>query len=214
MNLHIPTLYLNPTIPKIVGIDYGSKLAGTTAIAFFNENQEIIFFETKKNQDADQFLLDWVKVQNPTYIFMDAPLSLPGIYQKLEGCNNYFYRSADQALQAMSPMFLGGLTARAMQLQAKFITLGIPTFEVYPGYLAKVLQLDKNLYKKQKEYLPVLLETLQKLYFPALSMLLTDPSALHSWHHFDALLALISGFRYCNGEHLYFGTSEEGIIFV
>lgn len=201
---------------KIAGIDYGSKLAGTTVIAYVSENQEIIFAASEKNRDADAFILNWAKIYQPSHIFLDAPLSLPGIYRGLEGCNDHFYRAADRVVQAMSPMFLGGLTARAMQLKAKLKELNIITLEIYPSYLAKVLELDKNIYKKQKEHLPTLLPILLN----ALG-LLVSPSPHHpmtlspiTWHHFDALLALCSGFRYLNNQYLPFGNPEEGMIIV
>lgn len=209
---------------KFVGIDYGSKLAGTTVIAFLNANQEIEFAASEKNQDADRFIVEWTKIHQPKLIFLDAPLSLPGVYQNLPGYADYFYREADRAVQAMSPLFLGGLTARAMKLKADLQHIGIQTIEIYPSHLAKVLQLDKTIYKKQKEHLPTLLSHLT----PSLSHLVSlssnssiplfsyspiPPSTL-TWHHFDALLALLSGIRYLNNQHLTFGNPDEGFIIV
>ncbi len=193
---------------KIAGIDYGSRLAGTTVIAFLNEENAIEFAVSKKNKDADRFILDWVVEYQPTHIFLDAPLSLPGIYSNLTGYQDFFYRQADQVLKAMSPMFLGGLTARAMQLKTRLSKQNIQTFEVYPGYLAKVLELDRTLYKKQKEHIPLIATTLSRSLDLPLASLPSD------WHHVDALLALLSGIRYSRGQHLTFGNSQEGLIIV
>lgn len=208
---------MSEQITQIIGIDYGSKLAGTTVISYINENQEVIFEASAKNRDADAFILKWITRQRPIYVFLDAPLSLPGIYQNLVGYQDYFYREADRAVQAMSPMFLGGLTARAMRLKAALMELGIITQEVYPGYLAKVLNLDKSLYKKQRAQLPTLLPEIIT-YLQNLSAASTTQSfnlsALHTWHHFDALLALCSGIRYLHDQHLTFGNPEEGILIV
>ena len=97
----------------IIGVDYGSKLAGTTVIAY-NMGDGIRLERSKKNQDADQMIIDFVAEYNPQVIGIDAPLSLPGVYTGLVGFEDYHYRACDKALKAMSPMFLGGLTARAM----------------------------------------------------------------------------------------------------
>lgn len=193
---------------KIAGIDYGSKQAGTTVIAFLNEKEQVAFTAAEKKQDADRFILEWAKIYQPRFIFLDAPLSLPGVYRQLPDCRDYFYRSADRAVQAMSPMFLGGLTARAMQLQANLEKMGIQTMEVYPAHLVKLLNLDKNLYKKQKEHLATCCSQLTGSLGHLISAFPT------TWHHFDALLALFSGIRYLQNEHLTFGDPSEGVIMV
>ena len=102
----------------IFGVDYGSKMAGTTVVAVARERQ-IDLLQSGRKQDADAWLLETAVAQQPDHIFLDAPLSLPGVYRHLPGRSDYFYREADRELQAMSPMFLGGLTARAMQLHER-----------------------------------------------------------------------------------------------
>ncbi|MEL7021272.1 MAG: hypothetical protein AAGK47_06685, partial [Bacteroidota bacterium] len=144
-----------PTANNIIGIDYGSKLAGTTVIAHWQAMKTTpLLYQSKKKRDADRFLLDWISEQRPTHIFLDAPLSLPGIYSQLPDCTNYFYRAGDIALRAMSPMFLGGLTARAMQLQSRIKPLGAQVIEIYPSHLAHCLGLKALSYKKQLTHLP------------------------------------------------------------
>lgn len=201
---------------NIAGIDYGSKLAGTTVIAFVNERNELDFAGSRKQADADQFILEWVGIHQPQAVFLDAPLSLPGIYKNSQEYNDYFYRAADRALQAMSPMFLGGLTARAMKLQAALQQMNVITIEVYPSYLAKILQLNKTSYKKEKAYLTSLFTQLYSHFSTYISLsppATTDFQHL-SWHHFDALLALFSGMRYLNQQHLIFGDTNEGLIII
>lgn len=202
---------------NIAGIDYGSKLAGTTVIAYFHE-KNINFFASEKNKDADRFILDWVEKFQPNQIFIDAPLSLPGVYLGDLTYNNYFYRKADLEVKAMSPMFLGGLTARAMQLKAKLAQQQIKVIEIYPSYLADTLELDRQLYKKEKEYIPLitssLLKSLQFLISPSPPLQVTTSLILPDWHHVDALLALTSGIRYIKNQHLIFGDPQEGQIIV
>lgn len=202
---------------NIAGIDFGSKLAGTTVIAYL-ENETIEFFASAKNQDADRFILEWTKKFQPDQIFIDAPLSLPGVYINNSRYDNYFYRKADLEVKAMSPMFLGGLTARAIQLKSRLSEQNIEVIEIYPSHLADVLELDRNLYKKQKEHIPIITTILSKSLYHLLS---SSPSLLASlfpnlpnWHHVDALLALISGIRYRKNQHLSFGDPQEGQIIV
>jgi predicted nuclease with RNAse H fold len=191
-----------------VGIDYGSKLAGTTVLAFAKKGI-IGFRQTRKKTDADQALHRWIKEEKPQQIFMDAPLSLPAVYRNDQLTGDYFYRQADRDLKAMSPMFLGGLTARAMRLAANLKTdLVVDFWETYPGYLAKILALPKDQYKKEKRYLPLLTGLLWREYSLELEQI------PENWHQFDALLAYISGLRFQSGIHQVFGNPEEGQIVI
>lgn len=191
-----------------VGVDYGSKLAGTTVMAFA-KNGSVYFRQTSKKADADKTLRKWIIEEKPVRVFMDAPLSLPAVYRNNQNAEDYFYRQADRDLKAMSPMFLGGLTARAMRLVAGLQSdLPVVFQETYPGYLAKLLELPKEQYKKEKKYLPVLSETLCRQYTLELSQ------TPENWHQFDALLAYISGLRFQSGIHQTFGDPEEGQIVI
>lgn len=194
---------------NIVGIDYGSKLAGTTVIAGLTEGK-IQLDSSEKKKDADAFILEWVEKSKPQFIFIDAPLSLPGVYTQLPNCQNYFYRKGDSELGAMSPMFLGGLTARAMKLKKQLEAENIKVLEVYPGQMAKKLFLKEIGYKKQLNYLPAVLEKL----LPLLEEFDWEAQSVNSWHHLDALLALLSGIRYMKNIHNVFGDKEEGVIIV
>lgn len=191
-----------------VGVDYGSKLAGTSVLAFA-KNGTVHFRQTRKKEDADQALHRWIEEEKPQQVFMDAPLSLPAVYRNDQHGDDYFYRQADRALKAMSPMFLGGLTARAMRLVAGLKeNLQIDFHETYPGYLAKLLELPKDQYKKEKKYLPILTDALCRQYPLELNQI------PENWHQFDALLAYISGLRFQSGVHQTFGDLEEGQIVI
>jgi len=196
----------NTTSKTIIGIDYGSKLAGTTVIARA-ENGKVQFAQSLKNKDADQFILDQLEQEPPTIIFLDAPLSLPAAY--FGRGTDYFYRAADRALKAMSPMFLGGLTARAMRLKQQLIERGPQVVEAYPGGLARHVGLPKDQYKKQKIHLPVILKLLTTQI--PIKFVKSD---LISWHHVDALLVCWTGWRYHNSEAESFGNEEEGKIWI
>lgn len=192
----------------LAGIDYGSKLAGTTVLAYSHNRQEVRFLASRKGEDADAFLLKMLRELKPEKVFIDAPLSLPGVYRGLSGCNDFFYRQADRALKAMSPMFLGGLTARAMQLRAKLVQEGIDCFEAYPAALARHHGFEAMGYKKQKEAFFSLKTQLVEIYH------LKFPVALpYSWHYFDALLAFITGLRTEQQDVMVEGVEEEGFIY-
>ena len=74
-------------LPKFIGVDFGSKLAGTTAVCFF-EGGNYRFFQSEKKKDADAFLEKIVEQIRPSHVFIDAPLSLPGAYFGLS--NDFF----------------------------------------------------------------------------------------------------------------------------
>jgi len=189
----------------IIGIDYGAKLAGTTAIATANEEYHIKILATTKGVDADKFIATHLANYSNAIVCIDAPLSLPAVYCNAENGNDYFYRKSDKLLQAMSPMFLGGLTARAMQLKYKN---NLPFYEVYPGALARELDLTAIAYKKEKTYIEPIVNVLKK-YF--------EIECAHnfiSWHEVDALLALCIGLRIKSNKAVAYGNESEGIIWV
>jgi len=108
----------------------------------------------------------------------------------------------------MSPMFLGGLTARAMKLASTLSAQGIVVVETYPRKIAELLQLHKAEYKAAGEYLA-------KCTGLVLDMTGVQVSALPvSWHEFDSLLAYASAWRYARGLHKVFGEPSEGLIVV
>ena len=188
----------------LAGIDYGSKLAGTTAIAYIQEGV-VVVSQSEKKQDADLFLREIVTQNGLDSLFIDAPLSLPKAYFGVG--EDFFYRACDRELGAMSPMFLGGLTARAMKLQSSWEKEGVKCFETYPGYAAKTMELSGLGYKKEKENIPVVLSKLSEQR-PDLQWPIVD-----NWHAFDALLALHTALRYHMGTFASVGDSTEGVIY-
>ena len=188
------------------GIDYGSKLAGTTVVTY-NLNGNLKQRSSEKRKDADMLILEAVKELGPTSIFIDAPLSLPLAYSN-KG-NDFFYREADRMLKAMSPMFLGGLTARAMklknQIEAEF---GIAAYETYPAALIQTFSDLSELYnKKDVKSIPPFIEIFsQKI--PDFSI----EELPKSYHSVDSLLAWFSGYRHLEGKASCVGNKKEGII--
>lgn len=194
----------------IIGIDFGAKLAGTTVIARMYEHNKVDFFASTKKQDADGFILDFVSQNENIWLaYIDAPLSLPLVYSQNSSEGSYFYREADKATGAMSPMFLGGLTARAMQLSVQLSKLGVKVVETYPSKLAEVLKLKEKNYKKEKYQIEPLCEEIKDI-----SGLMFDSEAVKTWHHFDALLCLYSAKRYEMQAAMVFGNEKEGTITV
>jgi uncharacterized protein len=196
----------------IYGIDYGAKMAGTTVVAFV-EGGVLRFAASAKKQDADRFLLDFFAGHAPGKIFIDAPLSLPEVYSLgsahlPEGeVPDYHYRACDRALGAMSPMFLGGLTARAMKLAFILRKRGWEVHETYPGALARLLGLDGQGYKSDAEAIALCFKALQQ-HEPGLGHI----EGIGTWHHFDALLAWCSAMRWQEGRARLDGTAATGCI--
>lgn len=183
-----------------LGIDFGAKLAGTTAVCFAKNGQFHLLQSTKK-KDADTWLRRLIAEQKPNSIFMDAPLSLPSVYSG--SGSDYHYRACDRAVGAMSPMFLGGLTARAMQLRAAFART--PFYEAYPAQLVRMLWPEGHFYKNDLD-----------LFLEKLTGMLPLPFAKQpeNWHQVEAALAWLTGWRYVQGEAASFGEAAEGVIWV
>ena len=182
-------------------------MAGTTVLAI---NHPLELFASQKKQDADAFILQTINALQVRKVYLDAPLSLPGIYRELPNCQDYFYRQGDRTLRAMSPMFLGGLTARAIKLKDQLQAMGIEVFEVYPAPLAKMWDLPDLGYKKQKANLPTICNALRN----KLPFSVPDFKTINDWHHVDALLALAIAYRHEKGEAQAYGNPQEGIILV
>ncbi len=190
----------------IVGIDYGNKYAGTTVICY-NSRHEIKFVQSSKNADADSFLLNELAYLNPDLIMIDAPLSLPGVYWLGSEYKDHFFRSCDRELRAMSPMFLGGLTARAISLIKKMN--GTEVIETYPRKLVDILHLPEAEYKHSKQDLGSFTGQLQ-----AISGVKLNIAQITSWHHVDAFLAFLSGLRYLGNKDHKYGIPDEGVVIV
>lgn len=192
------------------GIDYGSKLTGNTVIAILDE-MHIHFMQVEKKVDADQFIRNAAQHFKPTWIFLDAPLSLPGVYCGIPGCHDYHFRQADKACHAMSPMFLGGLAARAIELKDQLQAEGIRVFETYPKIRAGQLGLPKMGYKQSKHALAPCARTVAGVFRKEVQL---KPQDITTWHHLDALLALMSAMAHECGECQIFGHQQEGQIYV
>ncbi len=167
-------------------------------------------FSASEKKSADNFLMQHIQQLQPEAIFLDAPLSLPGVYRFPDGYTDYFYRKCDRQFNAMLPMFLGGLTARAMKLKASLQAKGVPVYETYPSAQARRMNLYESGYKQLKENMAVVNQIICTSY-PNLILQLPD---LTSWHHIDALLALIAGMRFCEGVYKVYGDEQEGVIII
>ncbi len=191
---------------NIVGIDFGSKLAGTTSACFFHDDK-LHFESTKKGQDADTMLNRFLQSGVYKYVFIDSPLSLPYAFYDTSSHNDYFYRNCDSELGAMSPMFLGGLTARAIRLKNN-LQPQLDFYECYPGALAKRLNLQEFGYKTEAIYINKCCKQLSESYPHKLAKKPVN------WHEFDALMAWHTGLRFLKNEAEKWGVEAEGIIYV
>ena len=185
------------------GIDYGSKLAGTTAICY-NQDHQLFVLNSKKKKNADEFIASAIAELKPSAIYLDAPLSIPAAYYG-KG-SSFHYRNCDRETSAMSPMFLGGLTARAMSLRKENEKL--PFYECYPSYFVRSIVNAKDHYNK-KEGIPndQILQLIQN------HLDLKIP-AIESYHQLDSVICWLSGMRHIKNEHVALGDEDEGLIIV
>lgn len=192
----------------IAGIDFGSKTSGFTCAAIL-VGSKVHLHQAEKNKDADKWLMSLFEEYQCNVIGIDAPLSIPGALKGLDGFSNYHYRVADIEAKAMSPMFLGGLTARAIELKDQIEKMYFSkVIEVYPKLAAQNLKLQMTHYKKDRNYLEeclaIVTETVQWSF---------DQSEITNWHQFDALLALISTEKFTRNTCSSIGNKAEGLIY-
>lgn len=184
-----------------LGIDLGAKHAGTTAIAW-RERGLFRFDRCSKGEDSDTWLRERVEHLAPAAIYIDAPLSLPAAY--FGRGEDHFFRRADRLAGGMSPMFLGGLTARAIALAKTWRAKGIAVHEAYPAALVR----------HRWDYLGIQAGKViprHKLRLMA-GMFELPPPQPRDRHEADAWLCWLIGHRHEQGEALRFGTEDEGII--
>jgi predicted nuclease with RNAse H fold len=194
----------------IAGVDLGNKLAGTTVICYLNKQGAPEWRQSVKNKDADAFLHKEIPSLNLQALFMDAPLSLPGVYRFGAPYQDYFYRKGDRLVKAMSPMFLAGLTARAIRLKDQLeVGLQLSVMEAYPKAMADKLNLKALDYKGHKASIGQVTQTICEA-----AELQPPKDRLSDWHHVDALLALLTGIRWRSGTYEVLGDPEEGAIIV
>lgn len=191
-------------IMHLTGIDYGSKLSGNTAIAIQTSDDTIEVFSSEKGQDADEWLIAVLLKYRPAQVYIDAPLSLPLAY--FGKGTDYMFRLCDRMTGAMSPMFLGGLTARAMQLNHSLSAFDIRLKETYPSMTVRRLPHGKE-YSKKRELAPELWVDVQT----ALNAEIIFHSSKRT-HEFDALLALYAGKLAAKHQAVIVGDTQEGLI--
>jgi len=185
------------------GIDYGSKLAGTTAICYNLENQ-LCVINSEKKKDSDQFIGAAIDELKPIAIYLDAPLSIPSAFY--DKGSDFHYRACDRLTSAMSPMFLGGLTARAMSLRQKHKEYDF--HECYPSYFIREVLNAKTHYNK-KEGRPN-----QQIISMIQDHVKYDLPLLETYHQLDAVICWLSGMRHIKNQHLVLGDENEGVIIV
>lgn len=191
----------------LAGIDYGAKLAGTTSMAVWHADDGIRICHSMKKQDADQMIDYLCRDMGQAFIGIDAPLSLPGLYKGLPECRDYFFRQCDIQLSAMSPMFMGGLSARAIQLTDKLKENGHKVIEVYPSALKRLYPELADIRNSPSSRHMAFFE----LYFQ--TEVFFENGAKITSHALDSLCALMTVYRYINGESQCAGLEEEGIIY-
>jgi predicted nuclease with RNAse H fold len=186
-----------------IGIDFGARTAGTTVICH-RERGLFHFQRCAKGDDGDAWLNATVISMAPEAVYIDAPLSLPGAY--FGKGDDHFFRRADRLAGGMSPMFLGGLTARAIRITEHWRSLGINVHEVYPAALIRQ-EWDYLKIQSGRAVPP------HKLRLMA-GMFALPPPAPKDRHETDAWLCWLSGHRHQCGSAKALGEAEEGVILV
>lgn len=193
-----------PTVEykNILGIDYGGKTTGNCALAYI-ENGRIISVQIPKTKNPDSEIKKFILNHSIDLVFIDAPLSLPIAYTNPKLGNNFHYRQADLETKAMSPMFLGGFTARAMALKSNIETAIVK--ETYPKQFLKTYGLG---------YTEATAKATLKIALNKTESNFSIKTNISTKHQFDAILALCSALRYVNGLCTTYGNEREGLIYI
>ena len=186
-----------------IGIDFGARNAGTTAVCYKAKNI-FRFLRCAKGSDGDAWLERTIADLGPSAIYIDAPLSLPGVYVGRGA--DHFFRVADHQARGMSPMFLGGLTARAMRIASVWRAQGIAVHEAYPAALVR--HAWEALGIEPRKAIPK-----HKLRIMA-GMITMPPPEPGDRHEADAWLCWVIGHRHQRHEAIALGDPTEGVILV
>ncbi|MBK8340867.1 MAG: hypothetical protein IPK99_13115 [Flavobacteriales bacterium] len=189
------------SVTTIIGIDFGARSSGNTVVCE-ERTGRFVFHRTAKGEDGDAWLEETVSAIAPSIIFIDAPLSLPGVYHG-KG-TDYFFRLADHQSGGMSPMFLGGLTARAMRLAATWQGKGIGVHEVYPAALIRHAWAHLGILPGKPIPKP-------KLRIMA-GMFMLPPPEPADRHEADAWLCWLIGHKHRSRQAKVYGKKDEGLI--
>ncbi|MEM8628668.1 MAG: hypothetical protein AAGF04_01125 [Chlamydiota bacterium] len=184
-----------------IGVDFGAKTRASTALTSSRGDQISAVLCPLKG-DVDAWLYAHIKKIRAAHVFLDAPLSLPRIYfDPADLHSSHHFRQVDRDLGAMSPLFLGGLTARAIALKASLEKIGVACYETYPAATLKKRFPGQSV----DEALSYIERDTKRS--------ITDLQRLNS-HEKDSILAWYAGYCYFFREPLVFGRKEEGMIVV
>lgn len=144
------------------------------------------------------------------FIYIDAPLSLPGGRSSIEEKNEHHFRECDLKLRILGirffPVTLGGmrkLTQRGILLREELIKEGKEVFEVFPGAFYDVFGVKR---KDKRVILSFYLQFLEKFG-------LTLEKKSFTQDELDAIACLLTGIlhRLGKGEEL---SGEDGCIII
>jgi predicted nuclease with RNAse H fold len=189
-------------LENVLGIDYGGKTTGNCALAYI-KNNKIVSNQIPKTKNPDLEIKKFIQEHKIELVFIDAPLSLPIAYTNPKLGNNFHYREADIETKAMSPMFLGGFTARAIELKSNLEPIIVK--ETYPKQFLKLFNLNDT----EATAKATLNTAVTKTEFN-----FSIKTNISTKHQFDAILALCSALRYVNGLCTAYGNENEGMIYI
>jgi len=198
----------SPAADSLCGLDFGARTAGTTVLVWNGRDGRLHLRACPRQTDADAWLERLLMPRPPRLVAIDAPLSLPRAYCCTDPGNapDFFFRAADRLAGAMSPLFLGGLTARAVALAHRLRRRGSTVLETYPRLVVQ-RRLPENLQARYRHDDP---ETFARDLLPLLPQPCAEPPT--SWHDVDALLAWWTAWRYAHHQAASLGDPDEGLI--
>ncbi|MCH8555192.1 MAG: hypothetical protein LAT76_08545 [Schleiferiaceae bacterium] len=192
------------------GVSLGGKYTGDSALAIYS-NGQILIVQPDEGVDSDAFSTQVIEQFAPEIITIDAPITIPGALTKTSGCFDYHFRQADKECGCISPMIIGGRTARAIELKSVWEKLGKEVYETSPRLLARDFGLREMGYRKTGLHLRNCAALLKASFNPDINLAERDIS---NWTRLDALLALMTAMKIETKTATSIGNPEEGLIWV
>lgn len=125
---------------KIVGIDLTGSEQRPSGVATLYEGGRVTTARIK----TDSEIIGWIKVEKPTLVSIDSPLSLPENPNKIyRDCELELKRRGIGVYWCLLPS-MKSLTMRGIALARKMREIGLEVIESYPGAAQDVLGIPRK----------------------------------------------------------------------
>jgi len=186
---------------KFMGLDLAAKIMHPTGWAVIDERATICMEPGEVFSDYE--ILDKVKMIQPEWIGIDAPLSFPR--NKMRSCDKQLRKFGSPALP---PVLIASLTRRGMKLYQVLTKKGYKCIEVYPRATQKILGIKTEGKKTAMQWRVSCQEGISR-WVGGLSL---PKRKVYSSHILDAILCAYTAYCRWKGTYMEVGDEEGKIV--